>query len=365
MNDLIITICRDTRKVKLNRGFIGLNGENLQGNIIVDFTDIADFVDGTAYLEVNQKGEKYFIEMQKNAADKTYSLPIKSSLLRYSGNTPYQVKIEQTETENGVPVFKSEVFQVPCLEAINATETIPEQYPTRFVTKEELAENLANGEYPEVKTETLSVSAGEYKSKIVQHENTAKDITVKLPTEDGTIATEEKYKWKLLMETEITQEMIDEAGEEGITAIVMDLGKPIKQWYGETWLRFECGSTKDLNSIEKVTMVFKFGSAVVHALNEDTSAACNVFHGNGACCLLRDYSNGVSLFTNWYDNLAYGTTAQIKVNSSTFRASNAYASSGGVGYTSEITGMRYVGFYGQLKAFKFPAGTKLKLYGRF
>lgn len=192
MNDLIITICRDTRKVKLNRGFIGLNGENLQGNIIVDFTDIADFVDGTAYLEVNQKGEKYFIEMQKNAADKTYSLPIKSSLLRYSGNTPYQVKIEQTETENGVPVFKSEVFQVPCLEAINATETIPEQYPTRFVTKEELAENLANGEYPAVKTETLSVSAGDYKSKIVQHEDTPKDITVKLPTEDGTLLTEEK-----------------------------------------------------------------------------------------------------------------------------------------------------------------------------
>lgn len=129
MNDLIITICRDTRKVKLNRGFIGFNGENLQGNIIVDFTDKAEFVDGTAYFEVVQKGEKYIIEMAQNAENKLYSLPIKSSLLQYACALSCQVRIEQENTENGIPVFKSEIFQVPCLEAVNATETIPEQYP--------------------------------------------------------------------------------------------------------------------------------------------------------------------------------------------------------------------------------------------
>lgn len=130
MSDLIITIDRDTRKVKTNRNFIGLNGENLQGNIIADFTNKAEFVDGTAYIEVVQNGQKYNIEMTKDDTNKLYSLPIQSSLLRYACKLSFQVVIEQAETENGVPVFKSEVFTVPCLEAINAEQSIPEQYPT-------------------------------------------------------------------------------------------------------------------------------------------------------------------------------------------------------------------------------------------
>ena len=142
MNDLIITIDRDTRKVKLNRGFIGFNGENLQGNIIADFTNKTEFVDGTAYFEVVQNGNKYTLEMEQDATNKIYSLPIKSSLLRYAGNLSCQVVIQQEETANGIPVFKSEVFQVPCLEAVNATGTIPEQYPS--------VGGVSYGEYPSV-----------------------------------------------------------------------------------------------------------------------------------------------------------------------------------------------------------------------
>lgn len=130
MNDLIVTICRDTRKVKLNRGFIGLNGENLQGNIIVDFTDKAEFVEGTAFFELVQNGEKYRLEMAIDGVNKVYKLPIKSSLLRYACSLPCQVVITQAETADGVPIFKSDTFEVPCLKAINATETIPDQYPT-------------------------------------------------------------------------------------------------------------------------------------------------------------------------------------------------------------------------------------------
>nr|DAG81698.1 MAG TPA: hypothetical protein [Caudoviricetes sp.] len=134
MKDLIITVCADTRKTKFNRGFIGLNGENLQGNIVVDFTDKADFVDGTASFEVEQNGKKYFIEMTKDATNKVYSLPIKSSLLKYAGTLKCQVTITQEETASGTPVFKSEIFQIPCLDAVNATEEIPDQYPTWIET---------------------------------------------------------------------------------------------------------------------------------------------------------------------------------------------------------------------------------------
>ena len=132
MKDLIITVCRDTRKVKFNREFIGLTGENLQGNIVVDFEDKTDFVDGSALFEVEQNGAKYFIEMTKDADAKTYSLPIKSSLLQYACTMKCQVTITQEATNDGVPVFKTEIFKMPCNEAINAVETIPEQYPLWF-----------------------------------------------------------------------------------------------------------------------------------------------------------------------------------------------------------------------------------------
>ncbi len=134
MKDLIITICRDTRKIKLNRGFIGLNGENLQGNIIVDFTDKAEFVDGTAYFEVVQNGKPYFLLMERDGENKAYKLPIKSSLLAYACELGCQVVIRQEETADGIPVFKSEEFKLPCPKAINATETIPEQYPSWIET---------------------------------------------------------------------------------------------------------------------------------------------------------------------------------------------------------------------------------------
>ena len=129
MKDLIITICTDTRKVKFNRGFIGFNGENLQGNIVVDFKDIGDFVDGTAVFEVEQKGKPYAIAMDKDETNKIYSVPIKSSLLKYACSLKCQVVITQQATEHGNPIFKSEIFNIPCYGAINAIDEIPDEYP--------------------------------------------------------------------------------------------------------------------------------------------------------------------------------------------------------------------------------------------
>ncbi len=132
MKDLIVTINADTRKVKFSRDFIGLNGENLQGNIVVDFEDKTDFVDGTASFEVEQNGQKYTIGMTKDETNKVYILPIKSSLLKYACTMKCQVAITQGKTAEGVPVFKSEIFNLPCYEAINAKENIPEQYPSWY-----------------------------------------------------------------------------------------------------------------------------------------------------------------------------------------------------------------------------------------
>ena len=160
MRDLIITICADTRKVKFNRDFIGISGENLQGKIIVEFSNKADFQYGEARFEVEQKGKKYIINMTLNNIDKTYELPILSSLLSYSCDLKCQITITSQNSDggNGVPVFKSEIFLLPCREAVNATESIPEQYPSWITTAnakisemnslmKELKEKVENGDF--------------------------------------------------------------------------------------------------------------------------------------------------------------------------------------------------------------------------
>ena len=124
MKDLIITINSSTRKVKLNKDFIGLCAENLQGNIIVDFED--EFVDGFACLEVVINKESFVISMERNLDDKIYLTPIKSNLLKTACNITCQVKITQSAVGTEVPVFRSEKFTLPCKESVCAETELPE-----------------------------------------------------------------------------------------------------------------------------------------------------------------------------------------------------------------------------------------------
>ncbi len=120
MQDLIITIDRDTRKVKTNRSFLGLCGENLQGDIIVEFTDKAEFVDGTAHFYYCYgSGGNTGVPMTKDSTNKIYTTPIKSSMLSGAGQMNCQIKIEGTATSSGSkPIFKSEVFKLSCFETV-------------------------------------------------------------------------------------------------------------------------------------------------------------------------------------------------------------------------------------------------------
>lgn len=126
MKDVIFTVNANTRKVVKTKDFIGINGENLQGNIIVDFSD--EFIDGYGYLEVDFGTSKGFLNMTK--VDQHYVLPILSSLLTVVGKIYCQVRINVPVDADTMAVFKSEKFEIPVLEAINAEGTIPEDYPT-------------------------------------------------------------------------------------------------------------------------------------------------------------------------------------------------------------------------------------------
>lgn len=172
----------------------------------------------------------------------------------------------------------------------------------------------------------------------------------------------DRSKWKLLGETEITQEMIDEAGEEGITAIVLEFD-PIEKWYGETWIRAEFGATKDLNN-EDGSVLCSFGKTLEYALQYHDGAA-GIMRAQTAvnAPFYRNYWNKINLFTNWHDNKARGTIFY----SNGFSARNyplpAYATANTD--NTSVIGNRYLVFRSNGGRFKFPAGTTLKLYGRF
>ena len=125
MEDIKIKINQQTREVDPNRIFIGLDGENLQGNIIFSFED--KFVDGQARLEVEfRDGTKGQItELEK--VNETYVMPIKSEITKYSG-CKAQLVITEGTNENSIPIFKSLYVGLIVEESINASTPIPEGY---------------------------------------------------------------------------------------------------------------------------------------------------------------------------------------------------------------------------------------------
>ena len=123
MKDIHIYIKKD-HSVDFEDDYAGLNKENLQGNIIFDF---AEFVPGTARVEIIIDNEKGYIELEQ--VGQTYTLPIKSSLL--SGkDIVMQLVITQEAINEEIPVWKSESFLLKVGYSINAEEPIPEQYPS-------------------------------------------------------------------------------------------------------------------------------------------------------------------------------------------------------------------------------------------
>ena len=123
INEIIVK--NESRDVFLEREILGISGENkfetLQFNL-------DKFIDGEALLRVERKEDngtaKYEIAVEKG--DNCYTLEVLSSLLAYKGTIKLQLVIMQENLE----VFKSKYFNMKVLEAIEAGEEIPEQYPT-------------------------------------------------------------------------------------------------------------------------------------------------------------------------------------------------------------------------------------------
>lgn len=122
--DITVYVNSKTSMIDLHSSRLGISGENLQGNLIVNFDD--EFVNGTAILEIQRNDEKYYLTMQKS--NESYYLPILSSLLTIPTTIIMQVRITEGTDAGNIPIWKSNKFYLKVEEAINAEIPIPEEY---------------------------------------------------------------------------------------------------------------------------------------------------------------------------------------------------------------------------------------------
>lgn len=128
MKNILVKVDTRTSKVDLTNTELGITGENLQGKIRFE---LSNFIDGQALLLVHQEYDEqefdYFIEMEK--VNNGYEIEIKNSLLK-GWKVDLQLQITEPEVNGSIPVFKSNKFFLKVGEHIEASETIPDEYPT-------------------------------------------------------------------------------------------------------------------------------------------------------------------------------------------------------------------------------------------
>lgn len=114
-------IFKDKKIKHIDNYDLGISGENEQETLLFSFED--DFMDGTCFLELELPGgKKGLIELER--VDSCYRLEVKNSLLGRKGPVRMQLKVV-----NGTMVWKSVIFEMHVVEAINAIETLEDDYP--------------------------------------------------------------------------------------------------------------------------------------------------------------------------------------------------------------------------------------------
>ena len=151
MVNKILIRTSDRKTLHKDRRSLGMNGENLQ-EVLLFCLD--EKIEGTGIVEVElPNGEKGMIEVERT--EEGYELPVKSSLLTQTGFVKFQLRILHDNEE----IFKSEIIPLEVKDSINATETIPEQYPTWIDTLTNLKQDLEKSQSERVSNENERISA--------------------------------------------------------------------------------------------------------------------------------------------------------------------------------------------------------------
>lgn len=123
MNDIVIKINAATATTKCKDKKIGVKHANLQNKLIFEMTEK---IHGSAWLEYEIDGNKEYAEMEE--IDNGYQIDIRSCLL-ISDYVSVDLKITESGTPEGIPVFISTITTLEVYESINAKKEQPEYYP--------------------------------------------------------------------------------------------------------------------------------------------------------------------------------------------------------------------------------------------
>ena len=124
MNDIIIKVDTETGRAVSNTELLGIKGQNLQNKLIFK---MSEKIKGIAWCEVRQDNTLSYIALKENNTG--YEANILSSLLTTS-SVDVNLRITETENSSGVPVFVSSIVSFVVLDSINASEQMPEEYPS-------------------------------------------------------------------------------------------------------------------------------------------------------------------------------------------------------------------------------------------
>ena len=151
MVNKILIRTSDRKTLHKDRRSLGMSGENLQ-EVLLFCLD--ERIEGTGIVEVElPDGEKGMIEVERT--EEGYELPVKSSLLTQTGFVKFQLRILHDNEE----IFKSEIIALEVKDSINATATIPEEYPSWVDTLTNLKKDLEKAESERVSNENERISA--------------------------------------------------------------------------------------------------------------------------------------------------------------------------------------------------------------
>ena len=143
-----ITIYQN-REVYKEESKIGNDSENKVETLEFEFPE--EYRDFTKYIEFQIKGEKYTDIIENNKYEITRAIA-------KQGKIKTQVVLRKS-IENDVLVFKSNVFELNVSKSINATENIPDEYPTWADNLTTLKQNLEKSEQERVTSEEARIEA--------------------------------------------------------------------------------------------------------------------------------------------------------------------------------------------------------------
>lgn len=138
MTNTIQINCENRFYSHKDKDFIGVSNENEIEKLRIELDEEKIIEDTIPYLEVGFPDDTKKIIQMNRISDTIAEIEIKNSLLKQEGC----LKLQFVLISNNIKVFKSEIFELKVLEAINATETLEEDYPNVFQDIEEMKKDI-------------------------------------------------------------------------------------------------------------------------------------------------------------------------------------------------------------------------------